>query len=110
MVEISIAELPEQFRKQAERASEMEIKNVAYAIEIYANILKQQPNCLELRRKLRAAQIKKNGPGNTLSSFLGKVTAAPFKITGKSKIEKDPMKTMAEAEKSLASHPGRKQQ
>ena len=105
MVEISIAELPEQFRKQAERASEMEIKNVDYAIEIYANILKQQPNCLELRRKLRAAQIKKTGPGKTLSSFLGKVTAAPFKITGKSKIEKDPMKAMAEAEKSLASHP-----
>ena len=105
MAEIPLGELPEQFRKQIERASEMEIKDLEYAIEVYANILKQQPGCLELRKKLRAAQIKKIGSSNTLSSFLGKVTSAPFRITGKGKIEKDPVKAMEDAEKALSSNP-----
>ena len=106
MSEIAIGELPEQIRKQIVRASEMEIKDLDYAIQVYTNILKQQPGCLELRKKLRGAQIKKAGSSsNTLSSFLGKVTTAPFRITGKGKIDKDPMKAMEEAEKALSSNP-----
>ena len=100
-----MAELSEQFRKQIERATEMELKNIDYAIEIYANILRQHPGCLELRKKLRAAQQTKSGKSNTLSSFLGKVTTAPFLITGKGKVEKDPINAMDEAEKALASNP-----
>ncbi|MBO94510.1 MAG: hypothetical protein CMI32_06395 [Opitutales bacterium] len=105
MAEFPIADLPEQFRKQIERASEMEVKNLDYAIDIYTNILKQKPGCLELRKRLREAQIK-NSSGNTrISNFLGRVTAAPFRVTGKAKIEKDPINAMDEAEKSLASNP-----
>lgn len=105
MAEISLADLSEQFRKQIERASEMEIKNLDYAIEIYANILKQQPGCLEVRKKLRAAQLKKTSGNTPIANFLGKVTAAPFRVTGKSKIEKNPLKAMEEAEKSLSTNP-----
>lgn len=105
MAEISLADLSEQFRKQIERASEMEIKNLDYAIEIYANILKQQPGCLEVRKKLRSAQLKKSRGNTSIANFLGKVTAAPFRVRGRAKIEKDPINAMEEAEKAIASNP-----
>jgi len=105
MAETPLTDLSEQFRKQIERASEMETKNIDYAIDIYANIVKQQPSCLDVRKKLRAAQFKKSSCNTRMANFLGKVTAAPFHITGKGKIEKDPINAMEEAEKSIASNP-----
>ena len=83
----------------------MELKNLDYAIEIYANVLKQHPECLEVRKKLRSSQLKKSSVNSPMANFLGKVTAAPFRVTGKAKIEKDPINAMEEAEKSIASNP-----
>ena len=103
--EISIADLDPRQIKQIEAAESAERTNPSYALEVLGAVLKQSPGCLELRKKLRALQIKVSG-GNTkgLSKLLGKMTATPFRITGKS--EKDPEGTLLKAEELIAKNAG----
>ena len=71
--------------------------NLAYTLEIYGSILKQSQGCIELRKKLRALQIKSTqGSTKGLNNLLGKVTSVPFMFGGKS--DKDPEGTIVKAE------------
>ena len=102
--EISIADLDPRQAKQIEAAETAEKMNPSYALEVLGAVLKQVPGCLELRKKLRALQIKTSG-GNTkgFSKLLGKMTATPFRMAGKS--DKDPEGTLQKAEELIAKNP-----
>ena len=98
--ESTISELDPRQIKQLEAADKAASTNPGYSIEIYSAILKLTPGCLELRKKLRALQLRmaqKSTKG--LSSLFGKVTAAPFMLRGKG--DKDPEQTLAKAEELI---------
>lgn len=102
--EVPIARLDPRQIKQIEDADERAQGNPTYALEIFGAILKQNQGCLELRRKLRALQLKKlQGASQGLSGILNKVTSAPFMFRGKA--DKDPEGTIVKAEELLEKSP-----
>lgn len=103
--EIPIAQLDPRQVKQLEAADAAIQTNLSYTLEIYGSILKQSQGCLELRKKLRALQIKSaQGSTKGLNNLLGKVTSVPFMFGGKS--EKDPEGTLVKAEALIDKNPG----
>ena len=98
--ESTISELDPRQIKQLEAADKAVSTNPSYSVEIYSAILKLSPGCLELRKKLRALQLRmaqKSTKG--LSSLFGKVTAAPLMLRGKG--DKDPLRSLAKAEELI---------
>ena len=103
--EIPIAQLDAREVKQLEATDAAIQTNLSYTLEIYGSILKQSQGCLELRKKLRALQIKSaQGSTKGLNNLLGKVTSVPFMFGGKS--EKDPEGTLVKAEVLIDKNPG----
>ena len=103
--EIPIAQLDPRQVKQLVVADAAIQTNLSYTLEIYGSILKQSQGCLELRKKLRALQIKSaQGSTKGLNNLLGKVTSVPFMFGGKS--EKDPEGTLVKAEALIEKNPG----
>ena len=103
--EILINQLDPRQVKQLEAADKASLSNPGYSIEVYAAILKQSPGCLELRKKLRALQLRiAQSSTKGLSGLLGKVTSAPFMLRGKS--DKDPEGLLVKAEDLIAKSPG----
>lgn len=103
--ETTIPELDPRQIKQLEAADKAAVTNPGYSIEIYSAILKLSPGCLDIRKKLRALQLRmaqKSTKG--LSSLFGKVTAAPFMLIGKG--DKDPSLALAKAEELIAKSVG----
>ncbi|OUU24085.1 MAG: hypothetical protein CBC04_09015 [Verrucomicrobia bacterium TMED44] len=95
--ETTISELDPRQIKQLLAADKALNSNPSYSIEIYAAVLKLAPGCLELRKKLRALQLRMaQNSTKGLAGLLGKVTAAPFMIRGKN--DKNPDQTLAKAE------------
>jgi tetratricopeptide (TPR) repeat protein len=98
-----LKDLDPRLLKQVENARKAIDKNPAYAVDILAAIVKRNPACLEVRKILRQAQQKAvPGKGKGLSGLLGKVSV---KLSGESKLKKDPAAAMDEAEKQLRSNP-----
>ena len=56
--EIQIAQLDPRQIKQLEAADKAFSKDPNYSFEVFSAILKQSPNCLELRKKLRLHQLQ----------------------------------------------------
>jgi tetratricopeptide (TPR) repeat protein len=103
--EIPIAQLDPRQVKQLEAAEAAIQSNLSYTLEVYSSILKQSQGCIELRKKLRALQIKSiQGSTKGLNNLLGKVTAVPFMFGGKG--EKDPEGTLIKAEVLIEKNPG----
>tara|TARA_B100000212_G_scaffold239367_1_gene182286 strand:+ start:3205 stop:4608 length:1404 start_codon:yes stop_codon:yes gene_type:complete len=103
--EILINQLDPRQVKQLEAADKASLSNPSYSIEVYAAILKQSPGCLELRKKLRALQLRiAKSSTKGLSGLLGKVTTAPFMLRGKS--DKDPEGLLVKAEDLISKSPG----
>ena len=102
--EIDISKLDPRQIKQLDSAAKAQNSDLNYSCEIYSAILKQSPGCLELRKRLRFQQLKNVSKNtNGLSSFMGKVTAAPFLF--RSKNDKNPEKTLLAAEDLIAKNP-----
>jgi hypothetical protein len=102
--EIPISQLDPRQVKQLDAADAAIQTNTAYTLEVYSSILKQSQGCLELRKKLRALQIKSlQGSTKGLNNLLGKVTAVPFMFGGKG--EKDPEGTLVKAEALIEKNP-----
>ncbi|MEC7801330.1 MAG: hypothetical protein VX609_08585 [Verrucomicrobiota bacterium] len=98
--ESTIAELDPRQIKQLEAADKAVTSNPSYSVEIYSAVLKLSPGCVELRKKLRALQLrmaKKSTKG--LSSLFGKVTIAPFMLRGKG--DKKPTIALEKAEELI---------
>lgn len=106
--ETSIADLDPRLQKQLANAEKaIGMGNPAYAVDICAGVLKRHPECLEVRKLLRRAQIRlAGGKSKGMTRFLAKVTAAPFMFKADSLIEKDPAGAMEQAEKLINTNPG----
>lgn len=90
-------------QKQIENAQvALQRGNFDYVIEITAQVLKQEPGCLPVRRLQRAALVKRAESKNKfLSKAMGSVTMAGFMFASK----KDPAKALENAEKLLVADP-----
>ena len=103
--EIPITKLDQRQIKQLEAADKASLTNPNYSTEIYSAILNNSPGCLELRKKLRELQLRiAKGSTKGLTGLLGKVTAAPFMLRGKS--DKDPEGSLKKAEDLISKSPG----
>ena len=104
--EIQIAQLDPRQIKQLEAADKAFSKDPNYSFEVFSAILKQSPNCLELRKKLRLHQLQlaKNS-SNKFGSLLGKFTSSPFSGLLRNKSKKDPEGTIWAAEQLIAKNP-----
>lgn len=78
--------------------------NLDYAIEMFRQCLAIEPNFLECRQYLRAAQMKKSG-GSALKRVMGGVRAAPQLTKAKMAIAKNPAEAMNVAEQVLTGDP-----
>ena len=95
--EKTISELEDRQIKQIAAADKAISSNPNYSLEIYSAILKLEPGCLDLRKKLRTLQLRMaQNSSKGLSGLFGKVTAAPFMFRGKT--DKNPAQTLAKAE------------
>lgn len=105
--ETSIADLDPRLQKQLENAEKAIGKgNPSYAVDVCSGVLKRHPECLEVRKLMRRAQIHLTaGRSKGMTRFLSKVTTAPFMMKSDSLIEKDPVAAMEQAEKLINSNP-----
>ncbi len=107
MPEILISDLDSRLQKQVENARfAIDRGNLDYAIEICSGVLEAQPGCLPVRKLLRAAQMKRaKGKNKFMTKTFGGISAAPFLMSGSSKVKKDPSKALDAAEKALTKDP-----
>jgi tetratricopeptide (TPR) repeat protein len=65
-------------------------KNYKYAIDMYRTVLRKHPGCIEVRRKLRLAQLARiGGEGKMLHQLITNVTSIPQVLKGKGQISKE---------------------
>lgn len=84
----------------------MERDNPAYAIELCMAVLGQRPGALQVRKLLRAAQVKQFKTKNRfLAKTVGAVVGAAAVAAGSAALKKDPAKAMEQAEKALTADP-----
>lgn len=109
MEEVALNDLDPRLQKQIENARKAVDKNPSYAVDILANIVARNPQCLDVRKILRHAQHRASGvsggKSKGLTKFLTKVTNIPFAMGSEAKVKKDPAKAMETAEQMLNSNP-----
>ena len=107
MAEIALTSLKPQFQKQVDIARlAVERENYEYAIKICLSVLERHPECLSVRKLLRAAQKKRFATKNRLmAKAIGGLSSAPFMITASTQVKKSPAKAMNAAEKMLSRDP-----
>lgn len=103
MLEISVSSLEPRLQKQVENAQiALQSGKLDYAIEVAAQVLKQVPGCLPVRRLQRAALLQQaQGRSRLLSKAFGSVTQASFLFSGKN----EPAQALEKAEKLLCIDP-----
>lgn len=104
MKEIQINELPPRLQKHLEKASQVLSKDPSYAVDILFNIVKANPNCFEVRRLLRQAQIKsgKSKKSGGLGGMFAKLSGG----VNESTIRKNPEKVLESAEEQIKANYG----
>lgn len=107
MPEQSVASLEPRLQKQVESArTAFERGNFAYTVELCGAVLTAAPGCLPVRKLQRTAQLKGAGArSGFLAQALGRVSSAPFLLTGRAALAKEPLKAVASAERMLAADP-----
>ncbi len=107
MTEQSVATLDPRLQKTVESARvAFERGNYDYAIELARDVLGSAPGCLPVRKLLRTAQLKRGGSGDGFfAKALGRVSTAPFLVSGNAALGKDPIKALVNAQKMLDAEP-----
>lgn len=107
MPETALTTLKPQVQKQVDIARlAIERENYEYAIKICLSVLERHPECLAVRKLLRAAQKKLFGTKNRfMAKTIGGLSSAPFMITASTQVKKNPVKAMNSAEKMLSRDP-----
>ncbi len=107
MPETALTSLKPQVQKQVDIARlALERENYEYAIKICLDVLQRHPECLAVRKLLRAAQKKCFGKKNRfMAKTFGGISSAPFMITASTQVKKNPAKAMNAAEKMLSKDP-----
>lgn len=107
MREVSVAALELPLQKQVESArAAFERGNHPATVALCQTVLASAPGCLPVRKLHRAAQLK-CGPehGGFLVKALSRVSIAPFLVSGKVVLTRDPAKAIESAQKVLESDP-----
>ena len=93
MKETQIKHLEPRLQKHIEKATKVIDKDPSYAADILFNIVKANPNCVEVRRLLRKAQNKSGKPkGGGLGGLFAKL---PFGGgVNESSVRKNPEKAL----------------
>lgn len=104
MPEIPVSSLDPRVQKQIENSQiALQRGNLDYVLDVTAQVLKNAPGCLPVRRLQRVAQLRQLGTKNKLfAKAFGSVTQAGFLFGGG---KKDPAKALENAEKMLAADP-----
>ena len=107
MAEIKIISLEPQLQKQVESArSALDRGQPEQAVELCAKILAVHPDCLQVRKMERAAQLKFAAlRRNLVAKLFTTVSSAPFLLGGNLKLKSDPRSALATAERLLRSNP-----
>ncbi|HTJ77556.1 MAG TPA: tetratricopeptide repeat protein [Rariglobus sp.] len=104
MPEIPVSALDVRIQKQLENAQvALHRGNLEYVIEVTAQVLKNAPACLPVRRLQRAAQLRQfHSKNKFFTKAFGSVTQAGFLFGGG---KKEPSQQLENAEKLLAADP-----
>ncbi len=107
MTEIGIDALDSRLRKQAEKAIQAIEQGIfPYGIGVCTAILKRHPECLEVRKWLRKAQIGSAPlPKSPLRRTINRITGAPFVLLEQASTKNDPIRALHSAERLLTSDP-----
>lgn len=107
MSEILISDLDPRLQKQVENARfAIDRGNLEYAIEICSIVLSQKPDCLPVRKLLRAAQMKLFRTKNKMmAKTVGGLSSAMALMSASAKVKKDPAKAMEIIETALTKDP-----
>ncbi len=107
MAEITIASLEPHLQKQVESArTALERGKPEQTVELCALVLAVHPDCPQVRRLERAAQLRFAAIRRSLvSKLVSAVSSAPFIIGGNLKLKDDPRSALATAERLLRRNP-----
>ena len=107
MPEITIASLDPQLQKQVESArAALDRGRPEQALELCASVLALQPDCLQVRKLERAAQLRLAAHRRSLvAKIVSAVSSAPFILGGNMKLKEDPRSALATAERLLRRNP-----
>ena len=103
-----LADVPRKVREIYERGvAAMERGNMDYAIDTFLDLLEREPGVLEVRKMLRAAELRKfrDNKGGAMTHVITSLTGFPSVLMAKAGMGKHPDKAMVTAEKLLRSDP-----
>ncbi len=112
MAVVNLDELDRPLKSMFEKgASALERENFDYAIDIFTTLLDTEPNLLQARQLLRAAEIRqfKKKKGGQMAHTISSVTGIGGIIGVNMALKKDPVKALSGAEKLLRKDPLNKQ-
>jgi tetratricopeptide (TPR) repeat protein len=103
MAAVTINSLAPQLQKQVESArAALDRGRTEQALELCAAVLALQPDCLQVRKLERAAQLKLAAHRRGLvAKFVSAVSTAPFVFGATMKLQDDPRGALATAERLL---------
>lgn len=107
MPEITIALLTPQLQKQVESArAALDRGRPEQALELCQSVLQVQPDCLQVRKLERAAQLKFAAlRRSVVARMVNAVSSAPFLLNASLKLKDDPRSALATAERLLRKDP-----
>lgn len=107
MPEIGLMGLPAELRRLHTKGVEaLQRENFEYAIELFMQVLRGSPTCVEVRRHLRRAQIGKAGAKTGLfKKMLSGASTAPLLAKGQLALRSNPGEALQLAEQILTSDP-----
>lgn len=107
MAETTIASLEPHLQKQVESArAALNRGNPEQALELCLAVLAVHPDCLQVRKLERAAQLKFAAVRRSLvAKFVTAVSSAPFLFSGNLKLKDDPRGALVTAERLLRRDP-----
>ncbi len=111
MPEIGLMGLPSELRRLHTKGMEaLQRDNFEYAIELFTQVLRGSPNCIDVRRALRHAQVGKAGAKTGLfKKMLSGASTAPLLAKGQMTLRSNPGEALQLAEQMLNSDPNNTQ-
>ena len=107
MAEIELTGLPREMRQLHTKGMEaLQRDNFDYAIDLFMQVLKHAPGCVDCRKALRHAQVGKAGAGGGMfKKMWGSASNAPQVAKGNLALRNDPAEALIIAEQILSSDP-----
>lgn len=107
MPEIELTGLPRELRQLHTKGVEaLQRDNFEYAVELFMQVLRGAPGCVDVRRALRRAQVGKAGAKSGLfKKMLSGASTAPLLAKGQLALRSDPGEALQLAEQILAADP-----